>query len=256
MTDERIIAYLLLELPEDERERFEDECFLEQPSWPAELSLVEEDLIDAYLRNELTPERRERFEKNYLTTEARLDQVAAATALLRHADKLHESKASLGVKVMEPTWGTRISTFWSAQTPMIRAIAAILPIAIFTGILALISHKPEAPNIVGVSVTFSNGQRGDRTDVQRISLPHNVDALKLFMMLPRQSAPASTYSAELRNEDGKTTQVEVAIQDDQTLVGTIPAKHLGSGSYILKLFTTRSDGTEEPVPGGYLLGIE
>ena len=52
MTDERIIAYLLEELPEDDLERFEDECFA-QESWPAQINLVEEDLIDAYLRNEL-----------------------------------------------------------------------------------------------------------------------------------------------------------------------------------------------------------
>jgi anti-sigma factor RsiW len=85
MTDERIIAYLLKELPEEELEQFEDACF-DQESWPAQLNLVEEDLIDAYLRDELTEARRQSFERNYLITEARQERVMMAAALLRHVD--------------------------------------------------------------------------------------------------------------------------------------------------------------------------
>ena len=86
MTDEHIIAYLLKELPEEDLERFEDECFARE-SWPDQIELVEEDLIDAYLRNELTPERRQRFENHYLTTQARQERVIMAAALLRHVDE-------------------------------------------------------------------------------------------------------------------------------------------------------------------------
>ena len=67
------------ELPEEDLERFEDECFA-QERWPELIDLAEEDLIDAYLRNDLTPERRRRFEQNYLTTEARLERVSMAAA--------------------------------------------------------------------------------------------------------------------------------------------------------------------------------
>jgi hypothetical protein len=85
MTDERIIAYLLEELPEDESERFEEECF-DGESWPARLASVEGDLIDEYLRGELAQERRQSFERNYLTTAARVERVRVAAALLRHLD--------------------------------------------------------------------------------------------------------------------------------------------------------------------------
>src|SRR5882724_9609551 len=86
MTDERIIAYLLEELPEEDLEQFEDDCFV-QENWPAQIELVEEELIDSYLRNELDSERRKRFEQNYLTTQARHDRVSIAAALLRHIDE-------------------------------------------------------------------------------------------------------------------------------------------------------------------------
>src|SRR6201989_587549 len=85
MTEERIIAYLLEELPEEEAERFEDECFADE-SRPEQIKLAEEDLIDEYLRGGLTPERRRRFEENYLTTDARAERVRMAAALLRHVD--------------------------------------------------------------------------------------------------------------------------------------------------------------------------
>src|SRR5215212_3878191 len=86
MTDERIIAYLLEELPEKDIEQFEDECFA-QEDWPTEIDAVEKELIDAYLRDELTPERQQRFEQNYLITEARQERVVMAAALLRHIDE-------------------------------------------------------------------------------------------------------------------------------------------------------------------------
>src|SRR5215218_3051501 len=85
MTDERIIAYLLKELPEEELERFEDECFTSE-DWPTQISLAEEDLINDYLRKELDPEQRRHFELNYLTTVARMERVRVAAALLRHVD--------------------------------------------------------------------------------------------------------------------------------------------------------------------------
>src|SRR5258708_25952561 len=115
MTDERIIAYLLEELPEDDLEQFEDDCFA-QESWPTQIELVEEELIDSYLRNELDSERRRRFEENYLTTQARQERVSIAAALLRHID---ESNTAHNRVVPEPptekTLIERIGAFWSGQ---------------------------------------------------------------------------------------------------------------------------------------------
>src|SRR5918911_605367 len=99
MTDERIIAYLLEELPAEELERFEDECFA-QADWPAQLELVEDDLIDAYLSDELPHERRQRFEQNYLTTQARQDRVEVAAALLC---RVEEYEAALQTADAPPT---------------------------------------------------------------------------------------------------------------------------------------------------------
>src|ERR1044072_6461295 len=68
MTDERITAYLLEELTEQESEQFEEQCFA-QDEWPGEVDAAKQDLIDAYRRNELTSDRKKRFQERYLTTE-------------------------------------------------------------------------------------------------------------------------------------------------------------------------------------------
>src|SRR6185369_17442366 len=76
MTDERITAYLLEELTEQESEQFEEQCFA-QNEWSAEIDAAEQELIDAYLQNELTADRKRRFEERYLTTDARKARVLA-----------------------------------------------------------------------------------------------------------------------------------------------------------------------------------
>jgi len=70
MTDERITAYLLQELTEEEAERFEEQCFA-LDEWPSQLESAEQELIDAYLHDGLGKDQRLRFEKNYLTTDVR-----------------------------------------------------------------------------------------------------------------------------------------------------------------------------------------
>src|SRR5436309_12123074 len=125
MTDERIIAYLLKELPEDDLERFEDECFA-QEEWPAQINLIEGDLIEDYLRDELTPERRRRFKRNYLITKARKERVVIAAALLRCVDERNAtSNAAVAVPSLTPTWAERFRAFWRSQTWALHAVTAV-----------------------------------------------------------------------------------------------------------------------------------
>src|SRR5262245_19277092 len=129
MNEERIIAYLLKELPDEELERFEDECFA-QEEWPTQIELVEEDLIDAYLRNELTPERRQSFEENYLITQVRLERVSMAAALLHHIDERNAaSQRAADVPLAESVHQTprteRFRAFWNPQSWAFRVAAGV-----------------------------------------------------------------------------------------------------------------------------------
>src|SRR5215217_5272779 len=105
MDDERITAYFLHELSEEEAERFEEECFARE-EWPANLEAVERELIDAYLHNELTKERRLRFEEKYLITDTRKARVLTAQSFLK-----------VLCPPPKPTFQEKLKTIW--QRPLV-----------------------------------------------------------------------------------------------------------------------------------------
>lgn len=257
MTDERIIAYLLEELPDDDLEQFEDDCFA-QESWPTQIELVEEELIDSYLRNELDSERRRSFEQNYLTTQARQERVSIAAALLRHIDQYHN--AHNGV-VREPptetTWIERIRGFWSTQGWGLRAAAAIVVVAVIGGSLWLMVRSPSSPRVVAsITLAIRTSNRADGAQSDKVRLPPGAEALSISLLLPPQSPAVDRYRAELENDNGERKSVEVTGKDAQSVLVMIPAAQLPSGQYALKLFTVRGDSTEQRINGSYFFVVE
>jgi len=257
MTDQRIIAYLLEELPEEELKQFEEECF-EQESWPNQIIPVEEDLIDAYLRGELTQEQRQHFERNYLTTEARRQRVTMVAALLRHVDESQAAQPSIAVPLTKPTWAERLNDFWRGQTLPLRAAAALTLLAIIGGALWLfLSRTPSQQTFATLTLAISvSNTRAEGIQAARVKLPLNADALKISLTLPERLPTALRYRIELENDRGETRHLEIVGQDAQSLSVVIPATQLSRGQYALKLFMTKTDGTEQRVNGSYFFTVE
>lgn len=255
MTDERIIAYLLEELPEQELEQFEDECFA-QETWPEQLNLVEEDLIDAYLRAELTQEQRQHFERNYLTSEARKERVIIAAALLRHVDE-HQTVATATASIQPTgqTWTERLHAFWNSRTWAIRAVPALIVLLILIG--AWWVSRPRGPSpqtFATLTLNISSSNRADGAQAGKVKLPF--DALRISLSIPERLPPAIRYRVELENINGETKPVEIAGQDAQSVSVVIPAEELTRGQYALKLFATKADGSEQRIPGSYFFAVE
>jgi methionine-rich copper-binding protein CopC len=256
MTDERIIAYLLEELPEDDLERFEDECFA-QESWPTQIDLVEEDLIDAYLRHELVPERRQRFERNYLTTETRQERVSIAAALLRHIDEYNAASAAVvAVPPTQLTWTERFRAFSSSQAWELRAATALAIVVVIAGTLWLFSRAPAPRTFATLTLTVSNNNRAEGVQARKVKLPPDAEALNVSLTLPQESPPAARYRVELENDNGETKSAEVAGKDAQSVLVVIPAAQLARGQYALKLFAIKTDGTEQRINGSYFFIVE
>ncbi len=257
MTDERIIAYLLEELPETDLERFEDECFA-QESWPIELTLVEEDLIDAYLRHELTPERRQRFEQNYLTTDARQARLSLAAALLRHVDECHAaSKVTNIVPIPQPTWAERFGAFWNRQTWALRTAMAIVLVSFIAGTLWFGFLRPSSPRTFAtLTLTISNNNRAEGAQAGKVKLPPDAEALNISLMLPQPPPAAARYRVELENDNGERKALEVTSQDDQSVWVRVPTAQLARASYALKLYAIKTDETEERIKGSYYFLVE
>lgn len=256
MTDERIIAYLLKELPEDELERFEEECFA-QEDWPLEINSAEEDLIDAYLRNELNAEQRQRFEQNYLTTEGRCERVRMAAALLRHVDAHYTAvKLPAPQSQTKSRWADWFRALLGGQNLIFRAGTAVLVAALIIGLLWLFLFRKSAPQTfatLSLSLSVNNREEGGRA--ARVTLPIKEDALKIALRLPDASA-ADQYRVTLMNANGETKPLDVVEQDGQFISVVIPAGQLQRGQYALLVFMKKGDNTEQRISGSYLFTVE
>ena len=259
MTEERIVAYLLEDLSEEEMERFEDECFASE-EWPAQVALVEEDLINDYLRDELAPEQRRSFEQKYLTTAARVERVRMAAALLRHLDAYQPgAEATAGTPDVKRTGLERLRD-WFRRDPWIpRAATALAVVVLAVGAWWLVRQPAgyaPARNFATLTLTVSHGDRAAGAQAGTVKLTPDVGALKLALTLPEPSAAEARYRVQLEDDNGTVRLSENAAREGQSVHVTIPAAQLARGRYALKLFAVGAGGTERRVPGSYLFNVE
>src|SRR5215813_13458357 len=204
MTDERITAYLLQELTEQESEQFEEHCFA-QEEWPAEFDAAEQDLIDAYLRNELTSDRRRRFRERYLTTDARKARVLVAKSF-------HETLCPAQPK---STWRERLKAPW--QRPLVPQTAiAILVVAVVIGVVWPKIFSPRSPqSFTKLELAESASDRASSAPPTMISLPLSTDALQVRLKLPEPAADTTGYYVQWENFKGPIRELKVEPQDAQ-----------------------------------------
>ena len=255
MTDERITAYLLDELTEEEAERFEEHCFTQQ-EWPAEIDAVEQELIDAYLRKELSRDRRRRFEEKYLITDARKARVLTAQSFME-----------VLCPAREKTWKEKVAALW--QRPLVpqfaggghQAAIAMPQIAVAVLILAvvaplLIFYFTAPKTFTRLDLAMVSSDRADGTQMALVKLPLSTDALELHLKLPEPAPPETTYRVEWQNANGTLGELKINKQDSQSIVVIIPANKLSPGRFTLKLFKTNRGAPEQRVPGSYFFAAE
>ncbi len=221
MTDERITAYLLEELTEQESEQFEEQCFA-QDEWPAELDAAEQELIDAYLRDELTSDRRRRFQERYLTTDARKARVLVMKTF-------HETRCPVQSKSVWPEW---LRAF--VQRPLVpqTAIAMLVVVAVVIVILA-----PRSPKtFTQIELAMSSPDRATGAQSEKVLLPLSTEALQVRLKLPEPSADTAGYSVQWEDTHGQVRELKIDSQDAQSVVVSIPANQLTPGQYLLRLF--------------------
>ena len=246
---QRAIAYFLAELTEAEAEQLEEESFADAHRL-AQLKLIEEDLIDAYLRQELDAPRRQRFEQNYLTTEARLDQVLTAAALYRHLNQ--------PPPVPSPTWAERFRAFWYSQSLALRTASTLAAVVLVVGsALWLIRQRPSGPQTIAtLTLSISDSNRAQGPQVQKIKLPLGADALRVNLVLPAGANAAGGYRVTWESVSGEAQALSLAGQDAQAVWVLIPAAKITPGQYTLKLFAVQPDGAEQRIPGNYFFTAE
>jgi len=246
MTDERITAYLLQELTEEEAGRFEEDCFA-QEEWPADLESAEQELIDSYLRNELSKDRRIRFEENYLTTDARKARVLTAGSFHKVLPPPVRQKVAFKEKLY---------AFW--QRPLVpQAAVAVLILTIGISLLTPRLLRERSPQtFTDLDLVMSSADRATGVQQKKVILPLRTDALKIHLKLPEQSTNAAGYRVQWENVNDNLGDLPIASQDAQSVVVVIPAARITTGNYALKLFRINQNQPDQRIEGSYFFTAE
>jgi hypothetical protein len=247
MSDERMTAYLLQELTEEEAERYEEQCFA-QDEWPAELESAEQELIDAYLNNELSKDRRSRFEKHYLTTDARKARVLTAHSF----HKILPTPPPRQKRTMRE----KLQPFWRRPLPLAAGATLIVAVSLTLLVPYLMMGRRPPQTFQQLNLTISSSDRDTGVQPVKVTLPLRADALEIYLKLPAQSANAASYRVQWANTKDDLGELQIASKDTQSAVVVIPAYKVSPGDYALKLFTISEDGTEQRVNGNYYFTAE
>jgi len=131
LDNENVIArYLLGELPEEQQIEIEDRAFAEK-EYLANITAVENDLIDEYVRHELSESDRRRFEERFLASAERRKRVDFAKALAGVQSEVTVREKTVA---SQPSWSWRdsIYAFISGLNPAMRfaAVAAMILVVV------------------------------------------------------------------------------------------------------------------------------
>lgn len=164
--DEKLIArYLLGELPEEQQVEIEDRAF-EDKEYLANITAVENDLIDEYVRHELSEADRRKFESRFLASEARRKRVEFAKALANVAEE---------VPVVEPAKKEAASNFWRdlldsfvlSLNPVARFAMAMAVLLVLIGGVWLITERIRLRNQLARLQAEKQSQANEQQALER-----------------------------------------------------------------------------------------
>lgn len=230
-TDDRMIAYLLGELSEEERARIEERCFADDAVFD-QLVAVEAELFDEYARGALPPDRRERFQQKFLATP-------------QQRRRLQFSKTLLGYR---PSW----RPFWLSWLRMPRpsVLVPVAAVAVLFLVIAggwLVFHPtqqvvrqppPQRREPVTVAFTLTPGLTREPEEARPLVLPSGTDFVRFQAELERDEYPA--YQASLQTVAGAEVWSQSGLKSQSTVSGravviTLPAGLLSNRDYVLAL---------------------
>jgi anti-sigma factor RsiW len=208
--DQMIIQYLLGSLPEEETERVEELCFIDD-EFAVRLSAVENDLVDAYVRGKLSGERRERFDSYYLASPKRRKKVKTAQVFHAYA------KNAVATGQVAFASGPPQTSAKSAETsPLSIHLPFTFPRLALTAAAALV--------LIGVGwLVFELSRlrsQIDQTQETRISLEQREKELQ--GMLEQQRAARSTLEKELERVREEKERVERQMALERQIAGSKP----------------------------------
>lgn len=239
--------YLLGKLSDEEQQKIEERLMVEDELLD-EFEASKDEVIEDYHAGELTQNERHWLEAHFLASPEGRERYLFALTKDRFYHPAPDPRPRAG-------WFERVRSSVNVP-PWMWATAGSAAIVILIGVVfipKLISTgRGEVFN--GPALVGSLSSRGEGPPVDKIKLPQNAARLKLRLLLPKSSAAAIGYKAELDNKTN-TSPVEVEAFDNESVSVTIPRNLLPPGEYLIQLSATDANGTSRTIPREYLFNI-
>jgi len=247
---ERIRRYLLGHLTDEEQQTVEDRLMTESDFFE-ELEVSKDEIIEEYSGGELTAKERDWLEQHLLASPEGKQRRRFALALKRGKPEPPKT-----VPLVE-RFLTRLSDLWRTQPWAVAAIASAVAVIVVGGIVlraTISTSQSTSGKFLPLTLINSSGTRSEETEpATRVSLPPDVDELRITLVLPESSPLASSYRVEAVS--GINT-LSISGFNDKSVSVIIPAAQLRRGQYALRLYAIRADRTEERVSGNYFFTVE
>lgn len=256
--NQRIVSYLLGELGEEERSRFEEQYFKDDALFD-ELELQKRDLIYHYLHDQLTETEKVRFERCIAGNPHLWEQVKFVRALDESLDSLRRPSVERA----------RPSSPYHARFIAVGLTAVVL----FSVIIwmyrenrnlrrQLVLNRAEAATVTSTSqplpadfvehlqldasdLKIQAGREGATSNTQVFLVHKGIAVVETLLAFPQPTA-RGPYTAVLVDADGveraSVGQLSPRITSGTARVTALfPAAYLPQGSYVIRLKSTRAD---------------
>jgi hypothetical protein len=225
--DERVIAYLLGELPEAESALLEERYLADEEAF-RHMRAIEAELLDAYSRGSLAVDRSKRVVQRLLNSPRKLEQLEFSRAMVQ----------------VRPAVPSR-----SRYAPFGLAAAILVGAAIWwSASSAPGSRTPQSPPQAVVAFALGPGVVRDLGAEPTVDIPSNAGLLQLTAPLDSDMYPS--YSVVLRTPEGEEVWKKTDLHSRQSaLVLEIPAALLVNGHYALAISGVKTGGKPDEIAG-------
>ena len=240
----RIRDYLLGRLSDEEQQEIEERLMVEDDLFN-ELEVSKCELTEEYCANELAQSERRWFKQHYLASAKGRQEHVFALAL-----DLLKPPVPAPQKL---NWFERLQGFLKVHRWALAAAASAAVIIIVAGPFIRQTLSPTASYAFSLTSTASRRSSGEAR-YYKVPLSPEIGELRVTLQLPEGVQRGTDYRIEL-DDRGETRNLKPTSQDANSVLVVIPAASLHEGLYALRLYTLKSDGTEELVPGEYLFEL-
>ncbi|HEV2826159.1 MAG TPA: hypothetical protein VGW76_01055 [Pyrinomonadaceae bacterium] len=242
----RIRQYLLGQLTGRTLDEFEQRLFTDDEFFD-EVLATEDELIESSIAQELAEDEAEWFARYFLITPEREQKLRFRQTLQRvvKADKrepVYTPQPSPGVPWLPSNW---IS--WATA-----CVAAFIII----GVVVWIAQMSPGSTVAELTLTAGSSERAVGRVAPSIKFPLKSERLKLHLTLAQPAIPAKDYRVEMLTYDGRIKTLAPISHNDQLVDVMVPAAELSRGQYAFNVYAIKTDGTEQRLPGSYLLTID